>query len=133
VTVVADTSAILAVLLGEPDAARFADALIEHVGDLHVSAVTLVESSIVLEARKGPESAAELQTLVTRLTIQVQPVNGVQADLAIRAWRRFGKGRHPAKLNLGDCFSYALTVSLGARLLFKGNDFRQTDVAAVLT
>lgn len=132
-TVVADTSAVLAVLLGEPDAARFADALIAHVGDLHISAVTLVEANIVLEARKGPEAAAEMQTLLSRLGLQVQPVDRAQADLALRAWRRFGKGRHPAKLNLADCFSYALTVSLGARLLFKGSDFSQTDVAAVLS
>jgi ribonuclease VapC len=65
--------------------------------------------------------------------MQVEPVTPAQADLALRAWRRFGKGRHPARLNLGDCFSYALASSLGARLLYKGDDFSQTDVSAALT
>ena len=131
-TVVVDSSAIIAVLLGELDAPQFADAMTRSIGDLHISVVTRVEAAIVLEARQGPEAAADLQILLDRLTIMEQPVTAAQADLALRAWRRFGKGRHPAKLNLGDCFSYALAASLNARLLFKGDDFGQTDVAAVL-
>jgi ribonuclease VapC len=132
VTVVVDSSAIVAVLLGELDAPLFAEAMIRSAGDLHISVVTRVEAAIVLEARQGSEASADLQTLLDRLSIQEQSVTAAQADLALRAWRRFGKGRHPAKLNFGDCFSYALATSLNARLLFKGDDFRQTDVAAVL-
>ena len=131
-TVVVDSSAIIAVLLGELDAPQFADAMTRSIGDLHISVVTRVQAAIVLEARQGSEAAADLQVLLDRLTIMEQPVTAAQADLALRAWRRFGKGRHPAKLNLGDCFSYALAASLNARLLFKGDDFGQTDVAAVL-
>ena len=131
-TVVVDSSAIIAVLLGELDAPQFADAMTRSIGDLHISVVTRVQAAIVLEARQGSEAAADLQILLDRLTIMEQPVTAAQADLALRAWRRFGKGRHPAKLNLGDCFSYALAASLNARLLFKGDDFGQTDVAAVL-
>ena len=131
-TVVVDSSAIVAVLLGELDAPLFAEAMTRSAGDLHISVVTRVEAAIVLEARQGSEASADLQTLLDRLSIQEQSVTAAQADLALRAWRRFGKGRHPAKLNFGDCFSYALAASLNARLLFKGDDFRQTDVAAVL-
>lgn len=131
-TVVVDTSAVLAVLLGEPDAARYADALVRNVGDLHMSAVSLVEAAIVLETRKGSDAAADLETLIARVSLQVEAVTADQADLAWRAWRRFGKGRHPARLNLGDCFSYALVTALRGRLLYKGDDFSQTDVPAVL-
>ncbi len=131
-TVVVDSSAIVAVLLGELDAPQFADAMTRSVGDLHISVVTRVEAAIVLEARHGSEATADLEILLGRLSIQEQSVTPAQADLALRAWRRFGKGRHPAKLNFGDCFSYALAASMNARLLFKGDDFRQTDVAAVL-
>ena len=131
-TVVVDSSAIVAVLLGELDASQFADAMTRSVGDLHISVVTRVEAAIVLEARHGSEATADLEILLGRLSIQEQSVTPAQADLALRAWRRFGKGRHPAKLNFGDCFSYALAASMNARLLFKGDDFRQTDVAAVL-
>ena len=131
-TVVVDSSAIVAVLLGELDAPQFADAMTRSIGDLHISVVTRVEAAIVLEARHGSEATADLQILLGRLSIQEQSVTPAQADLALRAWRRFGKGRHPAKLNFGDCFSYALAASMNARLLFKGDDFRQTDVAAVL-
>lgn len=131
-TVVVDSSALLAVLLGEADAARFADALVQHVGDLHLGSVTLVETAVVLESRKGREAADDLRTLMSRLSVQIHAVSPDQAERAIEAWRRFGKGRHPARLNLGDCFSYALAGSLGARLLFKGSDFTQTDVAAAL-
>lgn len=131
-TVVVDSSAILAVLLGETDALRIADALVQHAGDLHVGSVTLVEALIVLESRKGPDAVEDARTLLSRLSVEVHAVSPDQAERAIEAWRRFGKGRHPANLNLGDCFSYALAVSLGARLLFKGDDFSQTDVAALL-
>lgn len=131
-SVVVDTSAILAVLLGEPDAAQYATALVRNAADLHISAVSLVEAGIVLESRQGQAAAGDLETLLTRLSVQVQPVTAEQASIAMRAWRRFGKGRHPARLNLGDCFSYALATALRARLLYKGDDFTQTDVAAVL-
>lgn len=131
-TVVVDTSAVLAVLLGEPDASRYADALSRNIGDLHMSAVSLVETRIVLESRKGPDAAADLETLIARVSIRVEAVTADQADRAWGAWRRFGKGRHPARLNLGDCFSYALVRALRGNLLYKGDDFSQTDVPALL-
>jgi ribonuclease VapC len=132
VTVVVDTSAMLAILLGEPDAERFADALTSNAGSLHFSAANAVETGIVIEARAGSAGAGDLQTLMQKLQVQVEPVDQRQAKLAVRAWRRFGKGRHPARLNLGDCFAYALTAALGGRLLYQGGDFSQTDIPAVL-
>lgn len=126
--VVVDTSAIVAVVLGEPDAERFAAALVRHRGQLLLSAATHVELGIVVEARHGPGGTQELEALLTRLTVSVEPFDAVQSTVALAAWRRFGKGRHPAGLNLGDCYSYALAKSRGAPLLFKGHDFSQTDV-----
>jgi ribonuclease VapC len=131
-TIVLDTSALMAVVLGEPDGERYVAALIEHAGNLALSAANLVEARIVAESRRGQEGEKDLRYLLLGSGVVVVDLDESQAGLAVQAWRRFGKGRHPAGLNLADCFAYGLTVSLGARLLFKGNDFRQTDVAAVL-
>jgi ribonuclease VapC len=128
---IVDTSAVVAVVLGEPDAERYVEALTRP--GLHLlSAVNLVEAGIVVEARQGPDAARDLTVLLETATVTVQPVDDAQARLAVDAWRRFGKGRHPAALNLGDCFAYALAKAHGDPLLFKGNDFSQTDVASVL-
>jgi len=128
---VIDTSAILAILLGEPDARRFADT----VGSAHpklLSAANLLEASIVVEARKGEDGARDLDLFVYRGEIEIVPVDQEQVEVARLAWRRFGKGRHPASLNYGDCFAYALAKVSGAALLFKGADFAQTDIPAAL-
>jgi ribonuclease VapC len=130
--IVVDTSALLAILFGEPDANRYADVLTSNAGSLHLSAVNAVEAGIVIEARSGSEGAAKLRDLQARLRLEVEPVDRGQVELAVRAWRRFGKGRHPARLNLGDCFAYALTAAVRGRLLYKGDGFSQTDVAALL-
>jgi len=124
---VIDTSALVALLLDEPERAAFA-AAIEADPKRLVSAVTLVEAGIVLEARLGQPGADALDLLLQRADIQIVAVDREQAEIARRAWRTFGKGNDPAGLNLGDCFAYALAVAAAEPLLFKGEDFRRTDV-----
>jgi len=131
-TVVIDTSALAAVVLGEPDAEAFLSVLLAHIGDLQISAATLVEAGIVVEARQGPEAATDLATLLDRIGVVTVPFDHDQSRSAVAGWRRFGKGRHPAGLNLGDCFAYALAKTTAGALLFKGGDFAQTDIASVL-
>ena len=104
---VVDTSAIIAILLQEPDAERFSRALAEAQSRL-VSAATLLEASMVIETRKGPEGGRDLDLLIYRAQIEIVPLDQEQAEVARAAWRRFGKGRHPAGLNYGDCLAYAL-------------------------
>lgn len=128
---IVETSAVVAIVLGEPDAERFVEAL-SVPGLRIISAANLVEAGIVVEARQGPDAGRDLALLLEATSIDVEPVDAKQARLAVDAWRRFGKGRHPAGLNLGDCFAYALARHHGEPLLFKGNDFAQTDVASVL-
>lgn len=127
-TVAIDTSALVAVVFGEPDAESLVATMARHAGDLVISAATVVEASIVVEARQGPQAAADLTLLLHSLGVTVVALDDAQAATAVGAWRRFGKGRHPAGLNLGDCYSYALARTLGAALLFKGDDFTQTDI-----
>jgi ribonuclease VapC len=127
---VIDTSALVALLCMEPEAARLAHA-IEADPLRMLSAAALVEASIVLESRQGEAAVRELDLLLARADVQIEPVTAEHAELARLAWRRFGRGRHPAGLNYGDCFSYALSRASGEALLFKGNDFPLTDVAAV--
>ena len=129
---VVDRSAVTAVIFGEPDAEMFLSVMLANAGDLQMSAGTAVEVGIVVEARQGAEATKDLAILVDRLGIATVPVDQVQVDAAVAAWRRFGKGRHPAGLNLGDCFSYALAKLTAAPLLFKGRDFGQTDIASGL-
>ena len=124
---VIDSSAILAIFLEESDASIYASAILNDVRRL-VSAATLAEASIVAIRRREPDPIAALDILMTRLRLVVIPVDHEQALLARDGFRRFGKGRHPAGLNLGDCFSYALAKQRGEPLLFKGVDFSQTDV-----
>lgn len=131
-TIVLDTSALAAVVFGEPGAEGVLAAMLRSRGDLTVSAATLVEAGIVVEARQGAEASADLHTLLTQLGVQTVALDQDIAAVAVGAWRRFGKGRHPAGLNLGDCFSYATARTLGAALLFVGNDFAQTDIPAAL-
>jgi len=130
--IVVDTSALAAIVFGEPDAAMFVTALAAHAGDVSISAATLVDARIVVEGRQGRAALDDLERALMKAAVKVEPVDEGQAALASTAWKRFGKGRHAADLNFGDCFSYALSKSLGAPLLFKGQDFSQTDVASVL-
>lgn len=125
---VIDTSAVVAILLGEPQARRLAEA-IEQGAPRRMSAASLLEASIVIEARKGEEGARDLDLLVYRSGIEIVPFDDEQAEVARLAWRRYGKGRHSAGLNLGDCFSYALAKVTGSALLYIGKDFSQTDLA----
>jgi ribonuclease VapC len=127
---VIDTSALISVLLGEPDAPRVAQA-IETGSPRLLSAANLLEASIVIESRKGEAGGRELDLLVYRGGIEVVAVDQDQAESARAAWRRFGKGRHPAALNYGDCFAYALARSRRLPLLCRGNDFSQTDIECV--
>ena len=128
---VLDSSAIIALLLDEPDADSLRLAIADSATRL-VSAATLVETSIVIENRYGEAGGRELDLLITRLGIVIVAVDDEQAAEARRGWRRFGRGRHPAGLNYGDLFSYALSKHSGEPLLYKGSDFTRTDVARVL-
>ncbi|TSD84550.1 type II toxin-antitoxin system VapC family toxin [Mycobacterium sp. KBS0706] len=126
---VIDTSAILAILLDEPEAPDFERRIAADPVRL-ISAATLVEAAIVIESRLGDAGGREFDLWLHRLDAEVAPVDADQAQMARRAWRRFGKGRHPAGLNYGDCFAYALAATRGEPLLFKGDDFSRTDLVA---
>ena len=123
---IVDTSALIAVLRREPEADRFIDLLLA-ASEARISAGTLLELRIVAERDGGTE---ELSELLETLGVEVMPVDARQVDLAFEGFRRFGKGRHPAGLNFGDLFAYALAQVLGEPLLFKGDDFAQTDIEA---
>ena len=125
-----DSSAIIAVLLDEANAADIARA-IEASSQRLLSAANLLEASIVIESRKGEAGGRELDLLIYRAAIEIVAVDQEQAELARIAWRRFGKGRHPAGLNYGDCFAYALARTRQLPLLFQGDDFSRTDIDIV--
>ncbi len=131
-TIVVDTSALAAVIFGESDAERYSSLLHNHAGECLISAATRVEIGIVVEARQGPEATTDLASLLAITGMNIEPLDAEQAAIAMRAWQRFGKGHHPAALNLGDCFSYALAKVTGSPLLYKGDDFTQTDVMRVM-
>lgn len=128
---VVDTSALLAVILGEPEA-EACRAAIAGASELRVSTMSVFEASLVLEGRFGAGAVRELDLLLASGRFEVVPFDEEQLRLARRAWRRFGRGNHPAGLNMGDCASYALAKWAGEPLLFKGNDFAQTDIAPAL-
>lgn len=131
-TIVVDTSALVAVVLGEDDADRYAQVIRTSTQRLAISAATLVEAVIVVEARQGLPAVQDLYELLEAGGITVEPLTQSQAEGAVAAWRRFGRGRHPAALNFGDCFAYGLAGALDAVLLFKGDDFARTDARAAL-
>jgi ribonuclease VapC len=120
-------TAIIAVLLNEENAPRITQA-IERASPRLLSAANLLEASIVIDSRKGETAGRELDLLIYRANIEIVAVDQDQAEIARIAWLRFGKGRHPAALNYGDCFAYALAKSQGLPLLYLGHDFSQTDV-----
>ena len=127
---VLDTSALIAILAAESDAETFATAIVSADQRL-LSAVSFLETAVVIESRHGLAGGQKLDELVQAAQIQIEPVTSEQATAARLAYRLYGKGRHPAGLNFGDCFAYALAKTLGEPLLFKGNDFSQTDILAV--
>jgi ribonuclease VapC len=124
---VIDASAIGAILFNEPEAAAFEQKIADDPIRL-LSAATLVEATIIIESRLGGAGSREFELWLVRAGVEVVAVDAEQADIACRGWRRFGKGRHPASLNYGDCFTYALAVARDEPLLFKGDDFATTDV-----
>ena len=128
---VIDSSALIAVLLGEPDSRIFSEAIANAPRRL-VSAFSALEASIVIESKKGEPGGRELDLLLHKARIEIVLINEEQFELARRAWREFGKGRHPAGLNIGDCYSYALSKLSGEPLLFKGGDFSKTDIQSAV-
>ena len=127
-TLVVDTSSLVAVVLGEADAEGHLAVLAAHAGDVQLSAASAVELGIIVEAEQGVEATEDLHRPIALLAITTVPFDAEQAVVAVAAWRRFGKGRHPAGLNLGDCFSYALAKLSASALPYTGEDFSQTDI-----
>ena len=125
-----DTSALVAIVLGEDDAENYLRALRNDIAKL--STVSLVEATIVIEARQGADATRDLHLLLQGTIEEIVPVDEHHAAAAATAWRRFGKGRHPAALNFGDCFAYALARLNTIPLLYKGDDFTQTDIESVI-
>ncbi|TFV55023.1 type II toxin-antitoxin system VapC family toxin [Geodermatophilus sp. DF01-2] len=125
---VLDTSALVAVLFDEPERDEFVHEIAAAPRRL-ISSGTVLESSIVVESRRGEVAGRELDLFLHRAKVQTVAVDAEQVEVARAAWRRYGKGRHPAALNFGDLFAYALSRVSGEELLFKGDDFPKTDVA----
>lgn len=128
---VIDTSALMAILQDEPERRVFNEA-IASADSRRLSVASLLELSIVMETRFGAKGLLELDRFLDRADIEIVEVDIEQGKSARIAYSRFGKGRHPAALNYGDCFSYALAAVLGEPLLFKGDDFSQTDLPGFL-
>lgn len=128
---VLDTSILIAILTAEPEAKAYATAIAAANRRL-LSAASLLETAVVIEARYGLAGGQKLDELILAAQIQIEPVTVEQATAARLAYRTYGKGRHPASLNYGDCFSYALAKISNEPLLFKGEDFSQTDIETVL-
>ena len=126
---IVDTSALAAILFGEPDAARYAQ-LIHDADRCVISVANFVELSIVIEVQLGPDAGRQCDVFFRRAGIIIEPLTIEHGHLARQAFLDFGKGRHPAGLNFGDCFAYALAKATGEPLLFKGQDFSKTDIKA---
>jgi ribonuclease VapC len=126
---VVDTSALLAVLFDEPEAEGFARA-IARAEVSRMSAANLLEAGIVADCQTDPRTGRQLDALVANFHLRIEPVTEEQVGIARQAYLDYGRGNHPAKLNFGDCFAYALTKATAEPLLFKGNDFEQTDIKA---
>ncbi len=128
---VIDTSALIAVLTGEPDAEQYEKAIDRATRRL-MSVASILEAAIVLDKRYGPDGTSELDAIIRRLPIEAASVDADQLEWARYAHRTYGKGHHAAALNYGDCFAYALAKNTGERLLYKGSDFSRTDVGSAL-
>lgn len=128
---IVDSSAIIAILREEPEVDTFIEC-IAHAPYVRISAVNYVESAMVLIARDGEKGDVRFEEWFATSGIEIHPVNSALAQAAKNAFKLFGKGRHPARLNFGDCFAYALAKHLDEPLLFKGDDFSKTDVTSAL-
>jgi ribonuclease VapC len=128
---IVDTSALLAILFNEPDAESYARALAD-ADTARLSAGNFVEAAIVVEAQTNAGGRGQFDTLIRRGGIVIEPFTEEQAHIACQAYTDFGKGRHPAGLNFGDCFAYALARATAEPLLFKGEDFTKTDITPAL-
>ena len=126
---IVDSSALFAVLNRESDAERYQEAMLT-APNCRMSVANILEAFMVAEGRSGPAAGRELEAFLARAGIEPEPVTVEQMEAARQAWRRFGRGNHPAGLNFGDCFAYALASVTGEPLLFKGGDFPQTDIPA---
>lgn len=124
---IVDASALVAIILREPEADRFTGAIAE-ANSKHIAALNWLELLIAAESRRGAPGREDAENLVQKLELEILALDREQLQAARAAWQRFGKGRHPARLNLGDCCAYAASVTTGEPLLFKGNDFALTDV-----
>lgn len=124
---VIDASAILAIFLDEPERKDFLD-LILQAGKRLISAASVLETGMVLESKRGEPAGREFDLFLIRANLEVVPVDSEQIEIARSAWRQFGKGRHPAALNYGDCFTYGLAKWSGEPVLAKGRDFGLTDI-----
>lgn len=130
---IVDSSAIIAILRGEPDAERFSVALEQSSSPRRMSAATYLETSLVVDASRDPVLSRNLDRLIEIAQITIEPFTLEHAKCARQAYRDFGKGSgHPAQLNFGDCFAYALATSTGETLLYKGTDFGHTDIEPAL-
>ena len=125
--IVIDSSALVAILRDEPEQRIFIDTIVDFGGPC-ISTATYVETAMVVELRWGPAGARQMDMLIDDVGIAMVPFDQAQAKAAREAFRRYGKGRHRAALNLGDCFAYALAKTLDSPLLFKGDDFALTDI-----
>lgn len=129
---VIDTSAVLAIFLAEPERKTFLDLILQS-GKRLISSASVLESGIVLESKRGESAGREFDLFVVRTNLEVVSVDAEQIEIARSAWRSFGKGRHPAALNFGDCFTYALAKWSGEPVLAKGQDFARTDLELCAT
>ena len=129
--IVVDTSALIAILLDEPERRPLVDAIVDY-GEPCISAAAYLEVSMVMEAYSGVHGSRDIDDLIEDVGIRIVPVDQAQARIAREAFRRFGKDRHRARLNFGDCFAYALAKALDAPILFKGDDFTLTDLKRAL-
>ncbi len=127
---VIDTSALLAILFGEPQSRAFNAKIAQDEVRL-MSAASYLEAAIIIDDRLGYEGGRDLKLFMVEAAIEVVPVTLEQAEMAREAYRAYGRGNHPARLNFGNCFAYALAKFSGEPLLFKGDDFGKTDIAAV--
>lgn len=129
---IVDTSAVVAILRAEPEAARCAEA-VEAAHRRRISAANYLEAAVVIDGSRDPVVSRRFDEFIKIAQIEIEAVTQRQAELARAAYRDFGKGSgHPARLNFGDCFAYALASDTGEPLLFKGEDFGHTDIARVL-
>jgi len=124
---VIDTSAVLAIFLAEPERQQFLESIIQ-ADRRRISAASVLETGIVLESKRGQAAGREFDLFVVRASLEIVPVDADQIDIARSAWRAYGKGRHSAGLNFGDCFTYALAKWSGEPVLAKGKDFALTDI-----